>query len=151
MERNMHFKKAALLIAAGTWLGAFAATASAAECGSPGAQPCKPDRIAPKPVSTERIGKNPRDSKAERPDPPKRAAQPAADTPRDTGSRKPAPETQGAIDVRLSKIPDIIVPEPKGEARPGSPPPAMEPETEPGVAPLSPSDAARLHRDDPMP
>jgi hypothetical protein len=151
----MHFKKAALLIAAGTWLGAFAATASAAGCGSPGAQPCKPDRVQPKPVTTERIGKNPQAGKSERPDPIKRAAQPAADTPRDAASRKPAAESQGAIDVRLSKIPDIIVPEPKGEAQPKADtrPSSREldRESEPGIAPLSPSDKALLQRHDPMP
>jgi hypothetical protein len=155
MELRMQFKMAVLLVAAGAWLGALASVASAADCGTPGAPPCKPDRIAPKPVSTERIGKTPPGNSALLPEPPKRAASPAAEKAAAGGSRKPPAEPQAAVDVKLSKIPDIIAPEPKDHAQPQAEarPSSREPdrESEPGIAPLSPSDKALLQRHDPMP
>ena len=154
----MPIKIAALLVAAGAWLGAFAMTSSAAACGSAGAPPCKPDRVQPKPVATERIGKTPPSGKTPQSgktgliEPAKRAAQPAPATAARSGdskARDKEPDSGAAVDVKLSKIPDIIAPEPKGEARPSAP--MGEPEAEAGVAPVPRSEQTFIRRHDPMP
>lgn len=96
----MRFMVPAALIAAPLmWIGALAAASAAAECGGAGRAPCATNRAAAKPA----------------------APKPAAQTP-PTPQHRTAPDpSAAAVDITLSKIPDIIVPEPAGETPPDEP------------------------------
>lgn len=96
----MQLRMYAALIAlafGGIWIAAQ--PAAAAECGAADQPPCPTKRSKPA---------------AQKPATPQRATA----TPSRRPTQESTPKSTEAVDIMLSKVPDIIVAEPKGEARP---------------------------------
>jgi hypothetical protein len=126
---SMRFKVPTALIATALlWLGALAVTSRAAECGGVDRPPCAPSRAAPKPAAPKPA--------VQKPSAPQRSA---------------APEpSAAAVDITLSKIPDIIVPEPKGKTQPDQAVIEFEAATVPPSRPVqAPSQPAYTRRHGP--
>jgi hypothetical protein len=154
MDMKFTVRASILAALAGAWLGPLSATtpAAAAECGTADHPPCADRAKSPKPAAPKSTAKkipNPQhDAAPQRNDTPQREPRRTAtprpdDAPREwlrDDNDKPSPAA-AAVDVKLSKIPDIIVPEPKAEVEPDETADELEPDADVDVEapPLPPS------------
>lgn len=122
---------------AGFGLLATAWPAAAADCGTAGHPPCANRTATPKPAAPKSVA--PKPAAAER------TAKPRRDEPARTPMRDDdEPASKGAaIDIMLSKIPDIIVPEPKAKTEPNEAAGEPEPDADVEAAPLPPPRSVR--------
>lgn len=142
----------AALVAAAFAALTMAQPAAAADCGSEGHPPCEPNRpLKPKPVATKPVSAK---SATQKPSSPQRDAEPQPDdapprgaTSSRRGQRASEPEREilgPAVDISLTKVPDIIAPEPRGDAQPDEAVGGRDAEIE--AEPLPPPGSAQPRR-----